>query len=108
MTIRTVRGIALAAATAFVSLGVLAYVLLATDTTPTTVGFVFLPIAGGALFLVATWRWYGAAWHAARILGWVAMALGLYGLVSFSFVVAPLLLLALPAVFVPGRLPRSP
>ena len=54
------------------------------------------PLAAGALYSVGLSRFAGNRGRAVRALGWLAMVGASVALISFSFVVWPLLLLALP------------
>ncbi len=62
-----------------------------------------VPAAGAALFLRGCLIARGGPAHAMRIGGWLLMLLGLYGLVSFSMFVGPLLLFCLPAALMRPR-----
>lgn len=55
------------------------------------------PTAGAAFDLRGCLNAVGRISHVQRIGGWVLMRTGLYGLISFSMFVGPLLLFCLPA-----------
>ena len=56
------------------------------------------PMAGALIYLFGFASPEAPRARRFRLVGWFGMALGLYGLISFSFIVVPLLALTLPAV----------
>lgn len=93
-----------AAAVAGAYLAVIVLVLLfETDRDPGDVPRLAALLAPGVLatgvFLWGTWAWTGTGAWACRVLGWIGMAADSLVLVSFSFVLWPLLLSALPALW---------
>ena len=65
------------------------------------------PFIGALAYLAALIQGDGPHGRAWRLTGWFLMALGLYGLISFSFIVVPLLALAAPAAFATAARSRT-
>jgi hypothetical protein len=73
------------------------------DHSPADLTFVWvisaLAVAGAGLLGVGTLQWYGQTPQTFRAAGFVALLIAALGVVSFAFVLLPLVLLAVPALF---------
>lgn len=58
---------------------------------------------GAALLGLGTLAWYGQTAQTLRLTGFCALLLSALGVVSFAFLLAPLVLLAVPALFARER-----
>jgi hypothetical protein len=60
-------------------------------------------VAGAGLLGVGTLQWYGQTAQTLRAVGFFALLLSALGVVSFAFVLVPLVFLAVPALFARPR-----
>jgi hypothetical protein len=95
-----VRTLGLVGASLFLALSLAVVLLVASEGNNNMARVAFVlgpPMLGALVYTFGFFRPDSSRARSTRLAGWFGMALGLYSLISFSFVVVPLLALTLPA-----------
>jgi hypothetical protein len=107
---RYLRWVAQAVAVAYLALALIVFGISAGEgdgDVASTLLVLAVPLVAGSIYCWGLVRPAGPRGRAIRAFGWFGMLVGSIALISFSFVVWPLLLLALPYSFLPTTGPMD-